>query len=650
MGKDRMRIALIAAVILAVAGAAAAQAPAPADTAAAAPGAPEPAPADTVVVASGGVTGVKFVPQYTGGIRGNVDRVSLQNRFTANLTLPHRMTSVTTLSTEEANYRLQDRQDMNKNLMSSLIYPVMPGLIFDGSISDTRYFNRVVTVSNSTQDIFNNVQKAQANASWSRVLWDGISFNTKASGGVGQSEQTFLNDHTQDGAARFGLQYRWGGRVSATAIGALHYISQDAESGGRGFSGLGTAEDSVVARASAVVLDSTKVRAEYVRFLSKEDYLELPRDSFGAQQFDASKISPEQQSKDNRNLSVGAETTPLTGLTLKFEAAHSDGATYFAEAKERTRRDTGDSWSAGVAFGRGDVTLVTVDYESKDYFHWLGPVSIGSFDDQDRRLRLSWNQKITGTLRMTAQGGVSLTQSFYVDTDRDRDQKYQFANVRLNSDLFPKVAATIYVSVTRTDYLSIRSAFSQNNRTETVYELRPEFVYKINNRISIAQKYGLNIQFADYIFQESENFLDRNVTFSNLVHTQLLTNTMVEFYYAYQLHDKGSYLRPDPDAERVLVVNQKERRDEVELRLRYQMTKHLAVLGMNEYIVRKDILRSSSAPFEDGGLELGVDGSYDLWGQGNLKLAMKRVKRFGRFNVDAQKDYWVMDSSINYTF
>jgi hypothetical protein len=251
---------------------------------------------------------------------------------------------------------------------------------------------------------------------------------------------------------------------------------------------------------------------------------------------------------------------------------------------------------------------------------------------------------------MTAQAGVSLSQSFYIDTNRDRDQRYQFANVRLNSDLFPKVTASIYLSVTRTDYLSIRAELSQNNRIETVYELKPEFTYKINQRITLTQKYGLNIQFADYIYQADQNFLDRNLSFSNLVHTQLLPPVSVDFYYALQLHDKGSYLSPEPDAERVLVVNQEERRDEIEVRFRYQINKHLAILGMNEYIQRKDILSENGAVFEDGGLEIGVDGGYDLWGNGNLKLAMKRVKRFGRFSTPEQKDYWVMDSTLNYTF
>ena len=107
---------------------------------------------------------------------------------------------------------------------------------------------------------------------------------------------------------------------------------------------------------------------------------------------------------------------------------------------------------------------------------------------------------------------MSLTQSFYWDTDRDRDQRYQFANVRVTSDLFSNVDAGIYLSGTRTDFVNVRASLSQNNRTETRLELRPEFTWRINERIELKQKYGLNIEYSDFVFQEDENFLDRTIT------------------------------------------------------------------------------------------------------------------------------------------
>jgi hypothetical protein len=605
-----------------------------------------PAPPDTT---KSDVSGVATVTKYTGGIKGDVTQVSLGHRFSLSLTFPNRITSFTTLSVDESDYRLQDRRDMNKSFVSNIVYPVLPGLAVDGGVSNTRFFNRVITFSNTSQDLKNDVQKAQANAQYTRALGRGLSINSRTSLGISRSEQTFVNDQAGESALGVGVRYGLGDAFDASARGFLRLTSQDAESGGKSFSGLGAQEDSVLASARLALTDSLVVKAEYSRYLSKEDYLELPRGSFGEQQFDQP-ARPEEQSRDVRDISIDAEAKPVRGLKLTVQAKHTDGATYFAEAKERTSRDVGDAQQGNLTYSHGVKTSLNFDVGNRKTFHWLGEKRTGSYDDKDRRIKFGWNQTLTNTLRFTAQAGASLTQSFYVDTDRDRDQKYQFASVRLNSKLFPKVDASVYVSVSKTDYLNIRASFSQNNRAETVYELRPEFTYKINSRLELTQRYGLNIQFADFVFQDDENYLDRNMSFSNMLRTRLSTKLGADFYYALQRHDKGSYLRPSPSAERILEINQEERRDEVKLSFRYQINRHLALTGLNEYSQRKDLLSPSSSIFKDGGIEVGIDGNYDFGEQRTLKFAMKRVKRFGRFNAEAQNDYWVMDSSINYTF
>ncbi len=626
-------------IVVGFAAAADAQYGAPSDTTG------KTAPADTV-------PHTVLTPAYNGTIRGNVNSVTLGNRFSTSLSLPNGLKGVFNLSTEQTDYRLQDRRDTNNSLTANAFFLRATGLSIDGSISDLRYFNRVVTVTNATQDLFNNSQKLAANALYTRLLGNGFAFNTKTSLAAGRSDQTFLNDKTQDGALGVGLRYFWGPQFNATARGYFHFISQDAESGGRPFSGLGTAEDSVLARARLVVLDSSSVRAEYSRFTSKEDYLELPRDSFGAQQFDASQISPEQQSRDVRNVLVDARFKPLRtwGLVVSAQAEHTDAATYFAEAKQRTSRDTGNSFSGSVEYASGVANKLKFDFDTRKGTHWLGPERAGSFDDEDTNMRFTWIQSLTSTLSASAQAGASLNQSFYTDTDRDRDQRYEFANLRFTSKIIPKVSASAYLSVGKTDYLNIKSSQSQNNRAETVYELRPEYTYTITPRISLTQKYWMNIQYADFVFQENENYLDRNFTFSNQLNVKLTTNVSADFYYGIRFYNKGSYLRPNPDADRVLQIYQEERRDEFRLKCRYQIDKHIALTGMNEYNRRKDTLTPSGAVFEDGGLEIGIDGLYDLGSAGALKFAMRRVKRFGAFNVDAQKDYWVMDSTLNYTF
>jgi hypothetical protein len=603
------------------------------------------APVDTV---SGNVPGIASVLKYDGGIKGNVTKMSLGNRFMASFAFPSGLTSITTLSADESKYRLQDREDTNKSFSSNLVYPAMPGLIVDGSVSDTRFFNRVITFSNASQDLTNNVQRAQGNATYARPLGWGVTFNAKAMLAAGRSEQTYYNDNTKEGGTRFGLNFTRGRWLSASAKGFYQRSAQDAESGLTVYKGLGAEQDSVLAQVR-VARDSASVAFNYERYQVEEDYLELPRGSFGQQQFDE-EVVPENTKRHVRSVSMDAEMRPLPRVQMRLSVENSIQATYYAVNKRREGKDHGETFRGNLGYRPFAKSTINFDFEYRNFEHYLGPERTGSYDDIRKNVKMSWNQGLSETLRFTAQAGVSLTQSFYWDTDRDRDQRYQFANVRLTSDLFSNVDAAIYMSGTRTDYVNVRASLSQNNRTETRIELRPEFTWRINERIELRQKYGLNIEYSDFLFQEDENFLDRTITFANTLRTRLLTNLMVDFYYAYQYHSKGSYLSENPDEEKVLDVSQEDRRDEMKIGFRYQMTKHMALVGLNEYSRRTDLISTTAKPFEDGGVELGVEGKYDFGAQRGIKVALTRVKRFGRFNADAQKDYWEMDSSITYTF
>jgi hypothetical protein len=280
------------------------------------------------------------------------------------------------------------------------------------------------------------------------------------------------------------------------------------------------------------------------------------------------------------------------------------------------------------------------------------PSKPGTYDDNSKRLTFNWNQTLSSTLRFTVVSGISLVQTTYTDTDNDRDQRYQFANLRISSKLFPKVQTTVFVEVAQTDKFNIKSSRSQNNETETRFDLRPEFTYKINDRISLTQKYGLNIEFSDFLFQADQNFLDRNITFANTFNVRLTPALTAEVFYSYLLHTKGSYLEPFPGAERLLSTNQKDRRDEITIKFRYQLNSHIAAIGRNEYSQRKDLFATgaAAAAFKTGGLELGLEGDYKLGTQNGLRFTVRRVKRFGRFNSPEQQDFWVMDTALNVTF
>ncbi|MEJ2722470.1 MAG: hypothetical protein P8181_15225, partial [bacterium] len=103
-----MRVLVVIVIMGLLAGArtAAAQQPPPPPTAA----------ADTI---AGNVPNVAAGLRYTGGVKGNVTRVSMENRATGTVSLLNGFTSITILSATESKYRLQDRKDNAKSFSTS---------------------------------------------------------------------------------------------------------------------------------------------------------------------------------------------------------------------------------------------------------------------------------------------------------------------------------------------------------------------------------------------------------------------------------------------------------------------------------------------------------------------------------------------------
>ena len=160
VGRSRrpwVRVMSLAAAALLCAGGASAQTP------------PQTAlaPPDTI---SGNVPSVVAGLKYNGTVRGNVNRVSMGHRATGTVSLLNGFSSITILSTEESKYRLQDRKDNVKSFSTSLVYPVRQGLLLDGMLSDNRFFNRIITGTNATQDLTNNAQRAQVNLQFASRL------------------------------------------------------------------------------------------------------------------------------------------------------------------------------------------------------------------------------------------------------------------------------------------------------------------------------------------------------------------------------------------------------------------------------------------------------------------------------------------------
>jgi outer membrane receptor protein involved in Fe transport len=265
-------------------------------------------------------------------------------------------------------------------------------------------------------------------------------------------------------------------------------------------------------------------------------------------------------------------------------------------------------------------------------------------------------------------GTTQLTRTEYLDPDanpRDRDQVDSSVNLRFSSKPYKKLSANINLAYSASEFINIDASQSENNRTRDLYELRPGFTYSFSDRFIITQTYGISIEYTDYIYKPTSNFLDRNLTFSNRFDFKPAKRITFIFDYAYNFHDNGSYLPDEETGEEALSVQGEDRRDRINLRVDYRvmtrvkqvsptesLNRTLAVFAEQRYsrFEDREILSGRQTESQDGQITVGTRGDYDFGTGRMLKFTLARVQRFSKFGSEAEKNYWDMRSEFNYPF
>ncbi len=594
-----------------------------------------------------------FTKAYTARIRGDVSRVYMGHELNGMLRMKRGWRFSGRLAMDESFYRLQDRRDESKSLIGNLVMPFGPRILLTGTLAHNGFFNRVVTFSGEVQNFRNDIQRADAKLSYLNTFAGGLRVNGLGTAGVSKSEQTFSDDLSQEGSLAGGVSYTLGNRVTVTGRGYIRTTSGTARASGITHGGLGLSEDSLSTVVNLTLSKKTSIDARYERYSMTNEFMDLPRGVFLEQQFSENLVR-ERETRGAENLRVNLKTVPNEHLQLSLSAEHSEADSRFANAFKRNARTVRDGARAALTYNMRKNRSLQISMDSFEVLHDLGENSLGTYIDKRQSIRIVLKYPVTSTLRTSLSLGTALLQNFYRDFDvnpRDRDQLSQSIKLGITSAPFPKITTSISLSASQTDFVNISGSLSSNNRKEISFDFRPEFTYKITERVELMQQYGLNIEFTDYVFAEDENFLDRNFMFSNTIRARLTPRLSTVLRYTLLLHDRGSYLSPFPGAERLLDINQEDRRDVMKITFRYRITPRLTILGGHDYTIRRDVLAGPARPsFRDGGLEIGAEGNYG-WGAGrSLRFRLVKVNRFGRFNSPAQEDYWVADSALSFGF
>jgi hypothetical protein len=613
----------------------------------------EESSADSTAVETGLIK--SNTPAYNGSIIGGASRLNLTNGFSNSLDFSNGLNMTTTMRIGETKYREQDREDITKELSHNMVMMVKPGFMIGGLLTDRRVNNRTLSFTGELQNYVQNKQQATANANYTTSLREGVNVNGWSKLYLTKDQLNFKIDESLKQDIGGGLKLKKGDRL---AVEGRTYWSRSggrAEAGNTTITGLNSWQDSLMSKVNFQVTDSARVGFEYVRYNSERRYVDLPRGVFLEQDLKSSDFVTERELRNSRIMALNADVKPLRGVSLKMEAEREELISEYAIEQRRSSRTVTDFLKGNLSYSMGKNTETTVMLEERQVLHDQGPQSVSSYDEKQQNFTFMIRHTFTPVTSWNLQATTSLRQVFYLDfetTPRDWDQLKQGLNSSIRSKLFSKVDVNIMLSATSIDVVNIHTSLSSDNRKETTYDLRPILTYRLNDRIEIKQEYSLNIDFTDYVFNDEDNFLDRNIRFSNTVLTHLTDDLEVDFYYGLHFHNGGSYLRDTPDAERLLSIDSEDRKDEAQLKCRYHLNENLTVLCEQKYSIRIDKLVGTGVEtkFEDGEVRGGVRGNYN-WGTGkSLNFSMVRVKRFGRYNTDAQNDYWEMDARMNYQF
>jgi hypothetical protein len=559
------------------------------------------------------------------------------------------------LAMDESLYRLQDRRGESRNLLANLSMPFGQRVLLTGSLSHNGFFNRVVTSSGEAQNFKNDTQRADARLNYLNILAGGLRVNGVGTVGVRRSEQTFSDDLFQEGSLAGEVSYPLGGFVTLTGRGFVRETDGTATASGFVNKGLGVSEDSLSTVVNFRLSRKTNIDARYERYTMTNEFMDLPRGVFLEQQFGENLVR-ELETVGSEKILVDLKTLPNEHLEFALLAEHSELDNRYIVAFKRNARTVTDGVRASLTYDLRKNRMLRISMDNFEILHDLGENSLGTYIDKRQSVRVVVDYPVTSTLKTDLSLGATLFQNFYRDFDvnpRDRDQLNQYIELGISSMPFPKIKASVSLAASQTDFVNISGTLSSNNRKETSFDFRPEFTYKITDRVELMQQYGLNIEFTDFTFTEDENFLDRNFMFTNTVRAQLTSRLSTMVRYTLLLHDRGSYLAPFPGAERLLDINQEDRRDAMKITFRYQITPRLAILGGNDYTVRRDVFSGGSRTtpaFRDGGVEIGAEGNYGWGSQRTLRFRLVKVNRFGQFNSPEQEDYWVADSALNFGF
>lgn len=605
----------------------------------------------------------KLTPVFEVNSKSDVNANQLGGKFTNTVVGINGLTFTTVLAVSKSKDRLSDRFEVNKQFTNTLNRTFREGLTAALVLNDSRKLSRTAIPGLGFQDFVLNNQSARASGDYlsnnlSPAGWDA---HTKL---VAQNnEYTFKRDEGAGGSVNGGMRYRFlDQRVGVKVRGSYDRLNEKSSSNLSRFSGLSTTADSLQTGVSVQVSDSIDVDLDWTDYSYERIFADQSRTASGTQNLGAGNLFRETERREYRAYGVGVTTHPLPGLSLDVSAGHTEQISDFVKTPTRYSRIVEDGLDGSLNYTMRSRTMVSLDLSTSDQLRDYGAQSVSSYTDERKRVSLTVSRRLFRTMETSVTVSEAISQQSYLkkkENPKDKDQHESAVTANVQASPFRKIATTLFFKMVSTDYVSLFASQSGDNRNRLRYDLRPAITYTVSDKTSVVQNYSLGIEFTDYDYNlpGQDDFIDRNIGFQNQVKHKLTDNVGTEFSYALTLHDRGAYLPrdpndPDPNAERFLDIDRKDRTDEMKVSFQYTMTKHLIASTSYRYSQRRDETVGSSAIrySTDSVIQGGLRGSYQWGEKGSLAFSLERVEKVSAYGTDKQKKYWMGNLALKRQF
>lgn len=562
---------------------------------------------------------------------------------------------------QKRKFRLLDTEELTEEL-SATAAKIDPGFyIFNFRVGENYTRKTLVGLARFGKDLVIDTESATFSFVLMRPLLGARSSQISIMGDARRGLNDFKYDRTLAGSASAFLRYGIGDSLRVHGGFGTSRKREESEIGSAiAFDGMPSRADTIRADIDYGVGLKKPFHLSYNRREGVRRLVTPPRGNALEVLDDPEAAQEEEERMVGQTFEMSSFVHPLSfvSLDLSFKHQENEQRNRFDTRLSRDAKDT--EIAAKMLYDYSERGTLTFDVENAKSDYYLGPLSLGSYEEKDKKVGMGVVHRITDSLRVTLRGSMSLTQRFLKKREqnpRDRDVLYYAGSASMTAVPFPGVNTTVNFTFNRREMINIDKTLSGDNRIDYLYQFVPMLRLKPMAWLTMNQNYLLKFESTEFVFDENNNALDRTIGVETKATFTIRMNLGFSFRHEYKKRDTGSYLRRG--GERRYNRTAENIDNNLYLQLNYKYTEDFLIRGSARFQAQesnrlaregtRNIVVSSST-FESGEFRVGLDRKRSIGAGGEFDLKIDYVRRYGPNVTAERKEYWIIDASLKFAF